>query len=86
MVHGLDWANAYAGWVGAVVAAGYLKMSPRIGISACFYILDPSAINSQRDFVLTLASCRTGVATNALAIINDKAIILRRGRGIYHLC
>lgn len=84
LVHCLYRADAYARWVCAMVAAGYLKMPARIGIGACFYVLHPGAIDAQGNFILALAGGGTGVATNALAVINDEAVILRRGRGIHH--
>jgi len=84
LVHGLYRADAYARRVCTMVAAGHLKMPARIGIGACFYVLYPGAINSQWDFVLALTGSGTGMTTNALAIIDDEAVILRRGRGINH--
>ena len=57
-----------------MIAAGDLEAAGDVGLAPCLDILHPSAVDAQRYFVLALASGRTGVATNALAIIDDEAV------------
>jgi hypothetical protein len=58
-----------------VVTAGDLKVAACIRVGACFDILNPGAIYTERYLIFTFTGCRTGVATNTLAIIDNEAVV-----------
>jgi hypothetical protein len=57
-----------------MIAAGDLKDAAGAGVFAFFHILDPSAIDGERNMVLGFARHGTCVATDALAVVNDEAV------------
>jgi hypothetical protein len=58
-----------------VVTAGNLEVTAAVRKKACFHVFDPGAIDAQGHFVFTFTGSRTGVAPNALAIVDDEAVI-----------
>lgn len=64
-----------------MVAAGDLKNSARIGEFAFLDVLNPGAVHAQGHQVLGLASNGAGVASDALAVIDDEAVFHRKGSG-----
>jgi hypothetical protein len=75
LIHGCNRANPRAWRIGAMVAASDLKMTAGVWKSACFYVLDPGTIDTQRHFILALASGRASVAPDTLAIIDNEAVV-----------
>src|SRR5712692_629388 len=67
-------ADLDAGRVVTMVAAENTEVPPRIGIFALLYVLDPRAVNSERDVVLFLTGDRTRVAADAAVVIDDKTV------------
>jgi len=61
----------------AMVAARDLKYAARVRVKALLDVLDPGSIHSDRHLVLGLARHRAGVTTNALAVIDYKAVFHR---------
>ena len=56
-----------------MIAAEYREMAAVIGELACLDLLHPGAIHTQGHVMLRLARHRARMATDALAIINEKA-------------
>jgi len=52
LIHGSHRTNTDTRWILAVVTASHLKIACAVGIFAGFYIFNPSAIDTQRHFVL----------------------------------
>jgi hypothetical protein len=75
LIHSRHGANSHTRRIGAVIAASHLKVAPHIGKGALFYILDPGTVNTQGNPVLRFAGRATGVATNALAVVYQEAIV-----------
>jgi hypothetical protein len=67
-------ADFYAGSIVAVVAAQHGEMAPRIRVVTLLYVLDPGAVNAQRDIVFFFAGDRAGVAANAAILIDEKSV------------
>ena len=53
----------------------HLKMAAIIRESSRLYIFDPGTIDAKRHLVLALAGGGTGVAANALAIVDDETVV-----------
>ena len=51
LIHGCDWADTHAGRVGAMVAAGDLKVTSHIRIKPGFNIFYPSTVDAERNFI-----------------------------------
>jgi hypothetical protein len=75
LVHGCDWTYAGARWIGTVITASYLKMTPGIWKDPSLNVFYPGTVDTERYLVFTLTGSRTGVATNTLAIVDDEAVI-----------
>ena len=75
LVHSCDRTYAGTWWIGTVVTARDLEVAACVGVDACFYVLNPGAINTQGYLIFTFAGCGTGVATNTLAIIDNEAVV-----------
>jgi len=75
LIHRSDGTNAHTGRVGTVITARHLKATAHIGVRACFYILDPCAIHTERHLILGLARGTTRVTADALALVNQKSVI-----------
>ena len=60
-----------------MVTAGYLKVTPAVGIGAGLDIFDPCAVDAQWNFIFTFACGRTGMAANTFTVIDDEAIVPR---------
>ena len=58
-----------------MIAACHLKTAAHIRVGARFNILDPCAIHPERHLIFRLARCGTGVASNALTLVDQKSII-----------
>jgi hypothetical protein len=58
-----------------MVAASDLEMATRVWVNTRFHIFDPGTIHPQGYLVFTLASRGTGVAADALSIIDDEAVV-----------
>ncbi len=67
-------ANLDARRVVAVIAAQHGEMAPGIGINTLFDILDPGAVNAERDVVFFFARHRAGVAADAAMLIDEKTV------------
>ena len=63
-----------------MVAARNLKDAPRVGKLALLHVLHPGAIDGQRHMIFGLARYGTGVAADALAVINDESVSHEWGR------
>ena len=61
-----------------MIAARDLKATAHIGVRARLNIFDPRAVHTKRHLILRLARSRTGVTADALALINEKAVIRHR--------
>jgi hypothetical protein len=61
--------------VGAMVAAHDRKKPARVWKCAFFDVFDPRPIDAERHFVFGFAGDRTGMTTNALAVIDNEAVI-----------
>jgi hypothetical protein len=70
-----DRADFNARCVRAMVAAHYREQSARIGEFSFFDVLDPGAIYSDRNLVLRFAGNSAGMAPDALAVVDDEAVI-----------
>ena len=57
-----------------MVAARDLKYPARVGENALFDVLDPSSVHAHWHLVLGLARYRTGVTTDALAVIDYETV------------
>ena len=68
-----DRTRRYAGGVIAVVAPQHGEVAAIVGKLARLYVLDPRAVDAKGHVVFGLASDRTGVAANALAVVDEKA-------------
>jgi hypothetical protein len=75
LIHGRDRADTDAGWVGAVVTAGHLKVAFGVGKFPFFNILDPGTVDTQGYFILRLAGCAAGVTTDAGLVIDYETIV-----------
>jgi len=53
-----------------MIASHHGKIAPAVWKCALFDVLDPCAINADRDLMFAFASYRAGVAANALAVVN----------------
>jgi hypothetical protein len=78
LIHGCDGADAHARRVGAMVAARHLKAAAHIGKRACLDILDPRAVHTQRHLIFGLTRGAARVTSNALALVNEEAVIHHR--------
>ena len=58
-----------------MIAAHDGKYSARVGKLPLFYILDPGPIDPDGDIMLGFAGNRAGVATDAVAIVDDESKI-----------
>src|SRR6185369_5816842 len=58
----------------AVIAAHHRKITPRVGILALLYVLHPRAEGADGDLMLGFAGDGAGMAADALAVVNQKAI------------
>jgi hypothetical protein len=58
-----------------MVTAGDLEMAAAIGENARLHVLNPGAINAQRHLIFALTGSGASVATNTLAIIDDKTVV-----------
>ena len=76
LIHRSDGADAHARRVDAVIAARNLKAAAHIRVRTRLNIFDPSAVHAKRYLVLRLARSRTGMTSDALALVNEKAVIL----------
>lgn len=68
------WADADAGCVDAVVAAGHLKLATDGRKLATFDVFDPGSIDADGHQMLRLASNRTGVAAYADPVVDYKTV------------
>ena len=59
-----------------VIATHDREKSPGIGKCSFFNVLHPSSIHADWDVVFRFASHRTGMATDAAAIVNDETVVL----------
>jgi hypothetical protein len=75
LVHGRNRANTHAGWIGAMVTAGDLKVAAGVRESAGFYVFDPGTVDAQRHFIFAFTSGRASVTPNTLTIVDDEAVI-----------
>ena len=57
-----------------MVAARDLKYAARVGENAFLDILDPGPVHAHRHLILGFARHRTGVTSDALAVIDDEAV------------
>jgi hypothetical protein len=57
LIHGFDRADPNARRIAAVVAAGHLEVAPRVWELTGFCVLDPGAIDPERNLVFALAGC-----------------------------
>ena len=83
LIHGRDGTDAHAGRVGAMIAARHLKAAAHIGIRARLDILDPRAIHAQRHLILGLARGCTCVTSDALALVDEKSVILSLSKNLF---
>jgi hypothetical protein len=74
LVHRRHGTDGDAGRLLAMVAACDLKYAARVGENAFLNVLDPGPVHAQRHIVLGFARHRTGVTTDALAVIDYEAV------------
>src|SRR5207245_11046568 len=67
-------ADGHARRVVAVIAAHDGEVAPRIRERPLLDVLDPGAVDSERHLVLFLAGDRTGVAANALPLVDHETV------------
>jgi len=58
-----------------VIAAVYQEIAARVGELAFFDVLYPGAVDTDGDVVFGFTRHCTGVAADALALVNDKGIL-----------
>ena len=58
-----------------MVTASNLKVAPRFGKGASLGVFDPGSIDTQRDFVFGFTGRGTGMAADALPVVDDEAVI-----------
>ena len=75
LVHRGDGADPGAGRILAVVAARDLEVTFRVGVATGLGVLHPGAVHADRDLVLALAGRRARVAPDALAVVDDEAVV-----------
>ncbi|GAC1428658.1 MAG: hypothetical protein PVS3B3_29520 [Ktedonobacteraceae bacterium] len=51
------------------------EIAPRVGELSALYVFNPGAIDPDGDIMFGLARNRTGMATNTLALVDDKCIL-----------
>ena len=71
-VHGRYRTNLDTRRVGAVIAAGDLKMTLALRVGAHFGVFHPGAVHAQRHIVFTFAGHRTGVTSDAGFVVDHK--------------
>ena len=76
-IHGADRADRNAGRLLTMIAACDLENAASIRENTFLYVFDPGAIHSDRHVILCLARDGAGMATNALAIIDDESVFHR---------
>src|SRR5208282_1133453 len=74
LVHRGHGTDGDAGRLLAMVAARNLKYAARVGENAFLDVLDPGPVHAHRHLVLGFARHRTGVTTNALAVIDYETV------------
>jgi hypothetical protein len=74
LVHRRHRTDGDAGRLLAMVAARHLKHASRIRKDSLLNVLNPGSIDAYRHLVLSLASDGAGVASDALAVIDYKAV------------
>jgi hypothetical protein len=57
-----------------MIAARDLKYAARVGENVFLHVLDPGPVHAHRHLVLGFARHRTSVASDALAVIDYKAV------------
>jgi len=75
LIHRADGADAHTWRVGTVITTCHLEAATHIWVRARLDILDPRAIHAERHLVLGLARGRAGVTSDALALVDEKAVI-----------
>ena len=60
-----------------MITARHLKTAFHIGVLPVFNVLDPCPVNAERNFVFGFACCCTGMATDALPVVDYESIIHR---------
>ncbi|HUE04704.1 MAG TPA: hypothetical protein VMR62_34450 [Bryobacteraceae bacterium] len=74
LVHRRDGADFDARRIFAMIAARYLEIAARVREATLFHVLNPSPVHPNRNLVFRLAGHGTGVAADALAIVDYKAV------------
>lgn len=57
-----------------MIAARDLKDSTRVGVQALLDVFHPRPVHANRHMVFSLAGNSTGVASDALAVVDDEAV------------
>ena len=73
-IKGLHWADFNAGCIRAVVAAHHGEHPAGMREHSFFHLLNPSPEHANGHIVLRFTGGGAGVATNALSVVNDKAV------------
>ena len=58
-----------------MIAACDLKYAARVGVNALLDVLHPGPVHADGHMIFGLAGYRAGMTANALAIIDDKAVV-----------
>ena len=70
-----DRTDLHAGCGGAVVTALNGEQAASVRIDTFLDVLDPGAVHTQRHVVLGLTRHGAGMTADALAVINDEAVV-----------
>ena len=74
LVHGAYRTNLNARRFFAVVAAVHLEDASHVRKSSLLHVFDPGPVDAQWDSILGFACHRTGVAADALAVVDDESV------------
>src|SRR5215472_16081770 len=74
-VHRRRRADRHAGRPRAVIAASDLKVAPGLREDPLLDILDPGAVNAERDLVLRLTRGGARMTADALAVVDQEGVV-----------
>lgn len=74
LIYSGDGTDRDAGWILAMIAASDLKNAARVRKSSLLDVLYPGTIHRERNVIFRLAGHGTGVAADALAIVDDEPV------------
>ena len=74
LIHRRRRTDVNAGRIFALIAARHLEMAARVGELTLFDVLDPGAENAEGNLIFFFARNTAGMATDALAIVDNLCV------------